>query len=138
VRVAGLAPESVWRGRYQLIADFEQLLASAGTTILKFMLHISRDEQRERFEKRLENPEKRWKFRLSDLEARKQWDAYMAAYTEALTRCSTDQAPWFVIPANRKWYRDLAVARIVTDAARRMNPSFPEPEEDLSGVVIPD
>lgn len=138
VRVAELAPKSVWRARYTLIADFEQLLAAEGTTILKFMFHISRDEQRERFQERLDDPAKRWKFRLGDLETRKRWDGYMAAYEEALSRTSTTQAPWFVIPANRNWYRDLAVARIVADAAGRMNPSFPEPREDLSGVAIPD
>jgi polyphosphate kinase 2 (PPK2 family) len=102
------------------------------------MLHISRDEQRERFQKRLDNPEKRWKFRLGDLEVRRQWDEYMAAYSEAITKCSTAVAPWYVIPADLKWYRDLAVARIVAGAARGMDPSFPEPEEDLSGVVLTD
>jgi PPK2 family polyphosphate:nucleotide phosphotransferase len=138
VRVAGLAPESVWSGRYELINDFERNLAAANTTILKFMLHISRDEQRERFQKRLDNPDKRWKFRLADLDARARWDDYLDAYADAITRCSTEEAPWFVVPANHKWYRDLAVARVVTDAARRMDPRYPEPEEDLSGVVIPD
>jgi polyphosphate kinase 2 (PPK2 family) len=101
------------------------------------MLHISRDEQRQRFQKRLDNPDKRWKFSLGDLEVRAQWDDYMDAYADALTRCSTEHAPWFVIPADHKWYRDLAVARIVADAARRLDPQYPEPEEDLSGVVIP-
>ena len=138
VRVAGLAPKSVWEGRYDLINDFERNIAASGTTILKFMLHISREEQRQRFQKRLDDPEKRWKFRLGDLDARAHWDDYMAAYADALTRCTTQHAPWFVIPADRKWYRDLAVARIVVDAARRMAPKFPEPEEDLSGVTIPD
>ncbi|HEX5579330.1 MAG TPA: polyphosphate kinase 2 family protein [Candidatus Limnocylindria bacterium] len=136
VRVNELAPKSVWSGRYELINAFEQSLAAARTTILKFMLHISRDEQRQRFEDRLAEPAKRWKFRLADLEARARWADYMAAYTDVLERCSTPHAPWFVIPADHKWYRDLAVARIVTDAARRMNPQYPEPEEDLSGVVV--
>jgi PPK2 family polyphosphate:nucleotide phosphotransferase len=138
VRVNELAPKSVWSGRYELINAFEQSLAAANTTILKFMLHISRDEQRERFEARLAERAKRWKFRLADLEARAKWTDYMAAYTDVLERCSTKHAPWFVIPADHKWYRDLAVARIVTDAARRMNPGYPEPEEDLSGVVVSD
>jgi PPK2 family polyphosphate:nucleotide phosphotransferase len=138
VRVNELAPESVWGKRYEAINGFEQSLAAAGTTILKFMLHISRDEQRERFEKRLADPAKRWKFRLADLDARARWGAYLSAYADALSRCSTAHAPWFVIPADRKWYRDLAVARVVTDAARRMNPHFPEPEEDLTGVSVPD
>ena len=138
VRVNELAPKSVWSGRYELINAFEQSLAASRTTILKFMLLISHDEQRERFEKRLQDPAKRWKFRLADLEARAKWADYMAAYTDVLERCSTPQAPWFVIPADHKWYRDLAVARIVTDAARRMNPQYPEPEEDLSGVTVGD
>jgi PPK2 family polyphosphate:nucleotide phosphotransferase len=138
VRVAGLAPESVWSARYGLINDFERNLVAGGTTILKFMLHISRDEQRERFQKRLDNPQKRWKFRLGDLQTRAHWGDYMAAYADVLSRCSTDGAPWFVIPADHKWYRDLAVARIVAAAARRMDPHYPEPEEDLSRVVIPD
>jgi PPK2 family polyphosphate:nucleotide phosphotransferase len=138
VRVNQLAPKSAWRERYELINAFEQSLVGARTTILKFMLHISRDEQRERFEKRLEDPAKRWKFRLADLEARAKWADYMAAYADVLERCSTKHAPWFVIPADHKWFRDLAVARIVTDAARRMNPQYPEPEEDLSGVKVTD
>jgi PPK2 family polyphosphate:nucleotide phosphotransferase len=138
VRVAGLAPKSVWSGRFELINDFERNLAAAGTTILKFMLHLSRDEQRKRFQQRLDDPDKRWKFKLADLEARAHWNDYLDAYADAVSRCSTDHAPWFVIPANHKWYRDLAVARIVTDAARRLDPRYPEPEEDLSGVVIPD
>jgi PPK2 family polyphosphate:nucleotide phosphotransferase len=137
VRVERLAPASVWRPRFAQINDFERLLSASGTTILKFFLHVSRDEQRERFQKRLDNPEKRWKFRLGDLEARARWDDYQAAYEEALARCSPASAPWFVIPANRKWFRDLAVARIVAEAADRMAPRFPDPEEDLTGVVIP-
>jgi PPK2 family polyphosphate:nucleotide phosphotransferase len=138
VRVNELVPKSVWSARYELINAFEQSLAAAGTTILKFMLHISRDEQRERFEKRLEDPAKRWKFRLADLDARARWSDYIAAYADALSGCSTPHAPWFVIPGDHKWYRDLAVARVVADAARRMNPQIPEPEEDLRGVVVPD
>lgn len=138
VRVARLVPARTWRARYAQINDFERLVTASGTTILKFFLHISRDEQRERFQKRLDNPAKRWKFRVGDLEARARWDEYQAAYEEALARCSPTTAPWFVIPANHKWYRDLAVARIVTEAARRLAPRFPEPTEDLSGVVVPE
>lgn len=138
VRVNELAPKSVWGHRYGLINDFEKSLSAEGTTILKFMLHISRDEQRKRFQKRLDNAAKRWKFRLADLDARARWDDYQQAYADALARCSTRSAPWFVIPANHKWYRDVAVARIVADAARQMDPQYPEPSEDLSGVVISD
>ena len=137
VRVAGLAPKSVWSRRYDKINDWEATLAAAGTTIVKFFLHISRDEQRERFQKRLDDPEKHWKFSLGDLEVRTQWDDYQAAYTDVLARCSTADAPWYVIPADRKWYRDLAVARIMAEVARRLDPQYPPAEDDLSGITIP-
>jgi PPK2 family polyphosphate:nucleotide phosphotransferase len=138
VRVEQLVPAETWRARYEHINDFEALLEASGTTILKFLLHVSRTEQRERLQERLDDPRKRWKFRRGDLEARAKWDDYQAAYADALERCSTAEAPWYVIPANRNWYRNLAVARIVVDAARRMNPQFPEPDEDLSGIMVPD
>ncbi len=138
VRVAELAPESVWSRRYDQINAWEALLAASGTTIIKLFLHISRDEQRQRFQKRLSDPDKQWKFSMGDLKVRERWDAYQAAYTDALARCSTAQAPWFVIPADRKWYRDLAVARIVAATARGMDPQYPAPEDDLSAVVIPE
>ncbi|HSM38687.1 MAG TPA: PPK2 family polyphosphate kinase [Candidatus Limnocylindrales bacterium] len=136
VRVRKLVPESVWRPRYEQINAFERTLAASGTVILKFFLHMSPDEQKARFEKRLENPDKRWKFSLRDLDVRKQWDEYRAAYEEALSRCSTDEAPWFAIPADHKWYRDLALAEIVAETGRRLDPQYPPPDEDLSGVVI--
>ena len=138
VRVAELAPESVWSRRYDQINAWEALLAASGTRIIKLFLHISRDEQRERFQKRLADPAKQWKFSMGDLEVRERWDAYQRAYTDALARCSTPEAPWFVVPADRKWYRDLAVARIVAASAREMDPRYPAPEDDLSGVVIPE
>jgi PPK2 family polyphosphate:nucleotide phosphotransferase len=136
VRVRELVPEEVWRKRYDQINAFEQALAESGTVILKFFLHISRDEQRDRFQKRLENPDKRWKFSLGDLDVRKQWDAYRAAYEEALSRCSTQEAPWFVIPADHKWYRDLALAEVVAETGRRLDPQYPPADEDLLGVTI--
>lgn len=136
VRVRGLVPEPVWQARYDQINDFEARLTASGTVILKFFLHISRDEQRERFEKRLDNPDKRWKFRTGDLEVRRRWDAYRAAYEDVLARCSTQEAPWFVVPADHKWYRDLALAEIVADTGRQLDPQYPPPEEDLSGVTI--
>lgn len=138
VRVNELVPESVWRARYDQINGFESILAANGTRIVKLYLHISRDEQRERFQKRLDNPEKHWKWSSGDLETRARWDDFRAAYTDALARCSTDQAPWFVIPADRKWYRDLAVAEILAETARDMDPRWPEVEGDLSGIVIPE
>jgi len=138
VRVNELVPESVWSQRYDQINAFESLLAANGTGIVKFFLHISRDEQRERFQKRLDNPAKHWKWSSGDLETREKWADFQAAYTDALGRCSTAAAPWFVIPADRKWYRDLAVAEILADTARDMDPKWPEPEEDVSGIVIPE
>lgn len=136
VRVRGLVPEHVWRQRYDQINAFEELLAASGTVILKCFLHVSRDEQAERFRKRLDNPDKRWKFSIGDLEVRKQWDDYRAAYEEALSRCSTERAPWFVVPADHKWYRDLALAEIVAETGRRLDPQYPPPDEDLSGIVV--
>jgi PPK2 family polyphosphate:nucleotide phosphotransferase len=138
VRVNELVPEAVWQARYDQINDFEAHLAANDTRILKFYLHISRDEQRARFQKRLANPEKQWKWSSGDLDARAKWGDFMDAYTDALARCSTDVAPWFVIPADRKWYRDLAVAEILAEAARDMDPRWPSPDEDLSGIVIPE
>lgn len=136
VRVEDLVPESVWRKRYDQINEFEELLAETGTTILKFFLHISLDEQKERFQDRLNVPSKHWKFSLADLEKRKQWEAYMQAYGEALNRCSTAVAPWHVIPANQKWYRNLVVTRTIVQTIRTLEPSYPDPEDDLGDVVI--
>ena len=137
VRVNDLVPEAAWSRRYDQINAFESHLAANDTRIVKLYLHISRDEQRARFQKRLDNPEKHWKWSSGDLETREKWPAFQAAYTDALARCSTDAAPWFVIPADRKWYRDLAVAEILAETARDMDPQWPTAEEDLSKVVIP-
>ena len=138
VRVNELAPEKVWRERYDQINAFESHLAANSTRIVKLFLHISRDEQRRRFQKRLDNPEKHWKWSSGDLDTRAKWADYQAAYTDALARCSTAEAPWFVIPADKKWYRDVAVAEILAETARAMDPQWPEPEEDVSGIVIPE
>jgi len=136
VRVKNLVPEAVWRRRYDQINEFEELLTESGTRLLKLYLHISKDEQKERLQARLDNPDKHWKFSVGDLAERDRWDQYQAAYEEALTRCSTEHAPWHIIPANRKWYRNMVVAELVRDTLEDMAPQFPEPEEDLSGVVI--
>jgi len=136
VRVHDIVPKTVWSRRYDQINAFEQLLADSGTTIVKFFLYIDRDEQRERFQARLDDPTKRWKFRLGDLEERKRWDDYIAAYEDVLARCSTAAAPWYVIPSNRNWFRNLAVANILADTLDELNPRYPEPTEDLTGVVI--
>lgn len=136
VRVHELVPRSVWRHRYRHIRDFERLLADEGTTILKFFLHVDQEEQKKRFRARLDTPHKRWKFRLGDLEERKLWGSYMTAYEEAISQTSTDWAPWYIIPANRKWYRNLVISRIIANTLESLKMSFPEPEEDLEGVVI--
>jgi PPK2 family polyphosphate:nucleotide phosphotransferase len=136
VRVHELVPKEVWSRRYDEINAFEKLLVDEGTTIVKFFLYIDRDEQRARFQARLDDPAKRWKFRLGDLEERTRWDDYLAAFEDMLERCSTDVAPWYVIPANRKWFRNLAVAEIVADTLDDLDPRYPEPEEDLAGVVV--
>ncbi len=136
VRVKRLAPPGVWRARYNQINDFERLLADTGTVILKFFLHISKDEQKERLQERLDDPAKRWKFRRGDLDDRLHWNDYMAAYEEALSRTSQKHAPWYVVPASKKWYRNLVVATHMVEALEGLQIQVPEPEEDLKGVVI--
>ncbi len=137
VRVNDLVPKDVWKARYDQINRFEQNLAEAGTTVLKFFLYISKDEQRDRFQERLDDPEKRWKFALGDLEVRKQWDQYMVAYEDVFRKCSTPWAPWYVIPANRNWVRNVLIARIVVEALEGLDMKYPDPEEGLEGVTIP-
>jgi PPK2 family polyphosphate:nucleotide phosphotransferase len=136
VRVHDLVPKKTWSRRYDEINAFEAMLADEGTTIVKFFLYIDRDEQRARFQARLDDPTKRWKFRLGDLAERKRWDDYIAAYEDVLARCSTKQAPWYVIPANHKWFRNLAVTEILADTLDELKPQYPEPEEDLTGVRV--
>jgi PPK2 family polyphosphate:nucleotide phosphotransferase len=136
VRVHDLVPKSVWRRRFKHIRDFERILADEGTTILKFFLHIDLNEQKERFQARLDTPHKRWKFRLGDLEERKLWDSYQTAYEEAICKTSTETAPWYIIPSNRKWYRNLVISRIIVETLENLNMSYPKPEEDLESVVI--
>lgn len=131
VRVHELVPEPVWRARYEQINQFERILSENGVTILKFFLHISREEQRERLLARLEDPTKYWKFSAGDLGERERWDEYTAAYEEALERTSTAVAPWHVVPADRKYVRDLLVAQVVVDALERMAPQYPGPPDGL-------
>ena len=135
VRVHGLVPEDVWRPRYDRINDFERNLAAAGTTTVKLFLHISREEQAERLQARIDEPAKRWKFRRSDLDERALWDDYRAAFEEAIVRTSTDVAPWYVVPADRKWYRNWAVSQILVDTLEQLDPQFP-PGDDIAGVVV--
>ncbi|TWT98407.1 polyphosphate kinase 2 family protein [Stieleria varia] len=134
VRVNDLVPKKVWSRRYELINHFEENLIAAGTRILKFYLHISPEEQLERFKKRLDNPAKHWKLNTGDYAARNQWDEYREAYEDAMTRCNSDSSPWFVIPADNKWYRDAAVAGIVEQAMSEMNPQMPPIEVDLDEI----
>jgi PPK2 family polyphosphate:nucleotide phosphotransferase len=136
VRVKDFAPTSVWKKRYDHIANFEQMLADEGTTIIKVFLNVSRDEQKERFEERLQRPDKNWKFRAGDLDDRALWPDFMEAYTEALERTSTDDAPWYVVPADRKWVRNVCIARILRHHLETIDPRYPEPEEGLGDIVI--
>ncbi len=135
-RVLGIVDEAHWRRRYRHVRDFEQMLHDEGTTVVKVFLHISRDEQRARLQARLDDPTKRWKFRLDDLEARRQWNAYQSAYEDAITETSTDDAPWWVVPSDRKWVRDVAVTTVLLDAFRRLDPQYPPPDPSLDGVIV--
>ena len=136
VRVKKLVPEERWRNRFRHIRDFERMLADEGTRIVKINLHISNAEQRTRLQDRIDDPNKRWKFRVGDLEDRKQWPAFMRAYEAAINETSTDLAPWFVVPAERKWVRNLAVARIVHHALADMDPQLPPDVPAMLGVVV--
>jgi PPK2 family polyphosphate:nucleotide phosphotransferase len=136
VRVHELVPPSVWRKRYAQINDFERMLVEEGTTVLKFFLHISPDEQKERLQARLDDPTKHWKFSSGDLKERKRWPDYVKAYEAVLSRTSTEWAPWHIVPANRKWYRNLVIATTIVETLEGLKMSYPEPEENLENVVI--
>jgi PPK2 family polyphosphate:nucleotide phosphotransferase len=138
VRVKGLVPQTVWQPRYEAINQFEYALTMSGITVIKFYLHISKAEQKQRLESRLANPDKRWKFHADDLKERVFWDDYQAAYQDAINRCSTPYAPWYVIPANKKWYRNLVVARTIADTLEAMDPRYPAAEPGLDEMVVPD
>jgi PPK2 family polyphosphate:nucleotide phosphotransferase len=133
-RVHDFVPKDVWAERYDRINEFEKNLADAGTHILKFFLHISPDEQLRRFKKRLDDPQSWWKLNESDYEERKHWDDYRKAYEDVLERCSTKHAPWYVIPANHKWFRNLAVARIVADTLDELDLELPKPAADIEAI----
>jgi PPK2 family polyphosphate:nucleotide phosphotransferase len=134
VRVHELVPEKVWRKRYAQIRDFERILTESGTTILKFFLHISRAEQRKRLQARIDDPTKRWKFQHGDIEERKLWGQYAKAYEDALEETSTDDAPWTIVPANNKWFRNYVVVQAMVDALEDLKMKYPKP--DLSNEVI--
>jgi PPK2 family polyphosphate:nucleotide phosphotransferase len=133
-RVHGLIDKPTWKERYKLIRAFERTLCASGTTVLKFYLHISRDEQLERLERRLEDPSRTWKITMADIAERALWDAYIDAYEDALSRTSMGEAPWYVIPSNHKWFRNLAVSQIVTDTMDELHMTFPPPSVDLAEV----
>ena len=138
VRVKEIYGEKTWKRRYQHVLDFERMLAEEGTVMVKIFLHISKDEQKKRLQARLENPEKYWKFNPDDLKDRKQWKQFMSAYEELIERTSTAHAPWYVIPSNRKWYRNLCVARIMVDTLKELKMSYPIPDWDPKEIVIDD
>jgi PPK2 family polyphosphate:nucleotide phosphotransferase len=135
-RVHNLVPKSVWSERYDQINAFEKILVENNTRILKFFLHISKDEQKARFEERIQNPVKNWKISEADFLERNHWDEYVKAYEDVLEKCSTSYAPWFVIPADRKWFRNLAVSQIIVDALDSMKLRYPAPSIDLTRLTL--
>ena len=136
VRVHDLVSPDVWKARYQHINHFEKLLTDSGTTILKFYLHISKEEQKERLQDRLDEPDKNWKFNPSDLKERESWDDYQVAYEDMINNCSTEWAPWNVVPADRKWARNVAIAEKVVATLEQMNPQYPTADFDPSKIEI--
>lgn len=136
VRVHNLVPQAIWQTRYEHINNFEQLLVDSGVTILKFYLHISKDEQKERLQARLDIPHKRWKFNPGDLAERELWNDYRLAYETALTRCSTESAPWHIVPANKKWYRNLVISETIVETLESLKMEYPEPAAGLDEMVI--
>ena len=135
-RVKGLVPPAVWKARYAQINEFERYLASEGTVIAKFFLHISKEEQRERLQERVDNPKKQWKFRAGDLEERKRWGEYQEAFEDMVDHCNTETAPWHVVPADRNWYRDLVVARAVVEKLESLDLHYPDPAPGVIGTVV--
>ena len=138
VRVLDLVPKKHWQKRYEHIRSFERMLSDEGTTIIKIFLHISKDEQRERLQDRLDRPEKNWKFDAGDLLHREKWDDYQAAFTDAIEETTTDEAPWYIVPANRKWYRNLVISEIMVQALEGLDMSFPPSPPDITDLTIPD
>ncbi len=136
VRMLRLAPDDVWRRRAGHIREFERMLTDEGTTIVKVFLNVSKDEQRERLQERIDDPEKRWKFRRDDLEVRRRFGEYITAYEEALTETSTEWAPWYVVPADRNWVKVVAVAQLLVEGLERMDPQLPAPEVGIENLVV--
>ncbi len=138
VRVNDLVPTHVWRRRFEHIRGFEQMLADEGTTIIKVFLHISKDEQRARLQERLDNPAKHWKFEHGDIAERAHWDAYTEAYEQAISETSTDDAPWYIIPGNHKWYRNLVVSQLLVDKLQSLDMRYPDPIDGIADIRITD
>jgi PPK2 family polyphosphate:nucleotide phosphotransferase len=136
VRMHQLAPEDVWRRRPGHIREWERMLADEGTTLVKVFLHVSKDEQRKRFQERVDDPEKRWKFRKADLDVHERYDEYVAAWDEVIGETSTEWAPWHVVPADRNWVKSTAVATLLAEALERLDPRLPEPETGIEGMVV--
>ena len=136
VRVKDLAPRSLWKKRYDHINNFERLLTDEGTVVRKFMLHISKDYQKERLERRLAKPDKHWKFNPDDLTERARWDDYMAAFDDVLERCSTEDAPWYIVPAEKRWFRNLLIAEVLVKTLEDLKLSYPKPTYDANTVVV--
>lgn len=135
-RVRKLVPKEVWSRRYEQINAFEELLAESGVTVVKCFLHISKEEQKQRFQERLADPTKQWKLSAADFTDRESWDRYMEAYEEALTRCNSKSAPWYVVPADKKWFRNLAVSRVLVETLEALEMRFPKPTFDASRVKL--
>lgn len=136
VRVHDLVDESVWKQRYQQINDFEKMLVENGTIVLKFFLHISKDEQKERLESRINDPTKHWKITEADIRERSYWDDYMQAYESVLQKCSTEWAPWYIIPANKKWYRNIVITERIVETLEKLDMNFPKPSSDISTFYV--
>ncbi|MEM9412670.1 MAG: polyphosphate kinase 2 family protein, partial [Planctomycetota bacterium] len=136
VRVHNLVPKNIWKERYELINDFEKLLTENGTIIVKCYLHISHQEQRERLQARIDEPKSRWKFNPADLEERKHWSAYQEAYEAALEKCNTRRAPWYIIPSDQKWYRNLVVSNLMKETMKELSPKFPTATEDFKDIQV--
>jgi len=135
-RVKNLVPKKVWQTRYEQINNFEQLLVDNGVTILKFYLHISKEEQKERLQARLDKSNKRWKFNPADLKERARWDDYMQAFEDVFEKCSTKAAPWYIVPANNKWYRNMVISETIVKTLESLDMKYPEPAEGLDKIII--
>ncbi len=135
-RVKNLVPKETWKARYDQINRFERFLSDEGTVVMKFFLHISKDEQRQRLQERIDNPNKRWKFRAGDLDERKAWDGYQEAFEDMVAKCNTEHAPWHVVPANHKWRRDVLVARALIERLEGLKLRYPQPEAGIERMRV--